>query len=125
MDDKTLGEAWRKLAKVLGVTVPSAFTYDYTCIDYPGSAPFIWNYAESFTDFETGETFDNFIPDGSYTYIKRVNGACEFTNEKYSGTRQNYNAFDPGAFKHCENDIAKGTTSKSDSSRLLQVADAN
>lgn len=29
--DRTMGEAWRQLANILGVAVPSAFKYDYSC----------------------------------------------------------------------------------------------
>jgi hypothetical protein len=42
--NKKYGEVWRKLAKVLGVSVESAFKYDYKCLAGGSDTKLIWPY---------------------------------------------------------------------------------
>jgi hypothetical protein len=44
-----------------------------------------------------------------------------FTNKKYTGWKQNYNVYDPGAFKHCTNDIQNSSKKKEADDRSLAV----
>ena len=68
--DRSMGEAWRQLAIILGVAVPSAFKYDYSC---QATAPkLIWPYNQQ-----------NAAQTGTYTYLKRSATTCVFTNYKY------------------------------------------